>query len=78
MLTRTHDKTGKPIRLDRLDEKLRPRPHRHRTCGENFVGFEFPDVVNPETRRLEERLAERGAIMRRKVEDEAQRLKGSK
>jgi len=51
------------------------RAQAHRHCDLSLASLEMPEIGDPTIRDLEERLAERGADMRRRLADEAKRLK---
>lgn len=50
------------------------RAQATRHCDLSFASLELPEVGDPKIRDLEERLAARGADMRRRLADEAKRL----
>lgn len=61
--------------FDRVKAKLQPRAQSLRYCGEPLLTFELPALVDPALVSLEQRLQDRGDAVKRRLQDEAKRLR---
>lgn len=61
--------------IDRLKWKRQVITQRQRKCSENMTVLEIPDIVDPLVRDIEMRLQLRGADMKARVRQEAERLR---